>query len=983
MNETGKQYWRGIEDSGLGKAADELVTSIIPAGTPDWLHREFPEGAFELDAPSRRTLFKLMGASLGLAGLTACSRPVEKIFPASKGVEDVIPGNPTYYSTVTSLGGCGTGLLVESHEGRPTKIEGNPEHPFSKGACSAFAQASILGLYDPDRCREVLNDGRKSSWEEFANFAREHFDPSRRSQRIRFLSGRINSPSLAALREQTLAKYPDARWVEYEPLSEDEAIAGAGMAFGRAVRPLYHFDHADVILSLDCDFLGLDAPTVTYTRDFAKGRRVASEKDTMNRLYVVESQFSVTGGMADHRLPLRSSDIPAFALDLARQLKVLPPALTVLNGTDLKLKWSAALARDLNRNRGRCLIVAGPRQPAIVHALAHAINQALGNAGKTVAYLDAVDSPHGSALQSLASEMRAGQVDALVILGGNPVYDAPADLEFGAALSHVPATVYAGIEPNETAALATWNLPEAHYLEAWSDARALDGTVSIQQPLIRPLFGGRTHAEILALILDNKEQSGYDIVRKRWLAQWPAASAEKLWRKALHDGVIPNTAFERIEPAIDLGRVAFESAKISKPRQQDLEITFYPSASTYDGRFANNGWLQEAPDPITKLTWDNAALLSPSTAKRLGVNTEDVVVIESTGRHLEMPVWIQPGHADGAISVALGYGRTHCGRVGKDVGHNAYLLRTSSAPHTAPVTIQKTGRTYPLAATQHHHSMEGRPIVREASLEQYRKDPDFAAKAAPEVEHFSIFGEHSYTEGNQWGMAIDLNACVGCNACVLACQAENNIAIVGKDQVRRGREMHWIRMDRYYAGPEDNPESVTQPVACQQCEIAPCETVCPVAATSHSPEGLNDMAYNRCVGTRYCANNCPYKVRRFNFLDYHKEWPEVEKMVFNPDVTVRMRGVMEKCTYCVQRIQEKKIQAKVEGHRPIRDGEIVTACQQTCPAEAIVFGNINDPASRVSQLSKQNRDYALLGELNTRPRTTYLAKLRNPNPELS
>ncbi|MGA2436769.1 MAG: 4Fe-4S dicluster domain-containing protein, partial [Bryobacteraceae bacterium] len=699
--------------------------------------------------------------------------------------------------------------------------------------------------------------------------------------------------------------------------------------------------------------------------------------------YVVESQFSVTGGMADHRLRLRASEVPGFAVELGRQLGVLPPVLTVLNGADTSRKWLAAVARDLKRNRGQCVVVAGPRQPAIVHALAHAINQALGNAGKTVTYLDERDAPQLPALKRLAAEMHAGQVDTLVMFGGNPAYDAPADLDFSRALSKVPVTVYAGIEPNETAALAKWSLPEAHYLEAWSDARALDGTVSIQQPLIRPLFGGRTHAEVLALISGSKDQRGYEIVRNFWLTQWPADSAESIWRKALHDGVVPDTAFRSIEPAIDAKRIAAEAAKLTNLRSDALEIAFYPSASAYDGRFANNGWLQEAPDPITRLTWDNVAILSPATARRLGLNSEEVVAIESAGRSLEAPVWIQPGHVDNAISIALGYGRTHCGRVGKNVGRNAYLLRTSAALYAASCTLRKTGRTYPLAATQHHNSMEGRPLVREASLEEYGRHPDFAAKAGPEVQRVSIFGEHSYSEGNQWGMAIDLNSCVGCNACVLACQAENNIAIVGKDQVRRGREMHWIRMDRYYAGSEDEPESVTQPVACQQCENAPCETVCPVAATSHSPEGLNDMAYNRCVGTRYCANNCPYKVRRFNFLNYHKEWPEIEKMAFNPDVTVRMRGVMEKCTYCVQRIQEKKIQAQAEGHRPVRDGEIVTACQQTCPAEAIVFGNINDPKSRVSQLRRQNRDYALLGELNTRPRTTYLAKLRNPNPELS
>jgi molybdopterin-containing oxidoreductase family iron-sulfur binding subunit len=541
-------------------------------------------------------------------------------------------------------------------------------------------------------------------------------------------------------------------------------------------------------------------------------------------------------------------------------------------------------------------------------------------------------------------------------------------------------SIHLGAEPNETAAFAKWHLPEANYLEAWGDARALDGTVSIQQPLIQPLFNGRTAAEVLALISGYNDRRGYDIVRNHWLAKWPAETAEKTWRRCLHDGIVPDTAFAEVHPVPDAKRI---TAALGRNRAVNgIEVAFYPSAATWDGRFANNGWLQESPDPMTKLTWDNAALLSPSTARQLGVANGDMIAIAAGGREATLPVWIQPGHADQAISVALGYGRTHCGRVGRRVGHNVYPIRTASALHSSAATVRKTGGAYKLATTQEHHSMEGRPIVREASIEHYREEPAFAKKPDGKGELFQLFPEFAYDQGNQWGMAIDLNACTGCNACVLACQAENNIPIVGKEQVARGREMHWIRLDRYYSGPEDNPEAVTHPVACQQCENAPCESVCPVAATNHSPEGLNDMAYNRCVGTRYCANNCPYKVRRFNFLDYHKDIQEVEKMAYNPDVTVRMRGVMEKCTYCVQRIQEKKIQAKAEGRRALRDGEILTACQQTCPAEAIVFGNINDPASRVSQLKKENRNYGILTELNTRPRTSYLAKLRNPNPEL-
>jgi molybdopterin-containing oxidoreductase family iron-sulfur binding subunit len=937
---------------------------------------EFPEGASVLDDASRRTLLKLMGASLGLAGLTACSRPVENILPASRGVEDQIPGNPLFYATAMTLGGTATGLLVEAHDGRPTKVEGNPDHPFSRGAASAFHQASILGLYDPDRSREVVHEGQASTWEEFAAFVNERF---REPGRLRFLSQTVNSPSLEALRAHALAGFPRAKWVEYEPISDDEALAGAELAFGQTVQPIYRFEHADTILSLDSDFLALDSPTLTYTTDFAARRRVASGKDSMNRLYVVESQFSVTGAMADHRLRMRAGDIADFAADLARELGLFPAGLVVLN-QDPRRKWLAAVARDLKRSAGRSLVIAGPRQPAAVHAAAHWINHALGNAGKTVSYTATARRPQVPALKELAAEMAAGQVETLVILGGNPAYDAPADLEFGAAMRKVPVTVHVGVERNETGVLATWHVPEAHYLESWGDARAVDGTASIQQPLIQPLYGGRTIAEVVALLSANNDQRAYDIVRSYWLARWPAAHGEKMWRQCLHDGSIRDTADPAIAPMPRAKEIA--AALAAARPTPGIEVTFHPSASTWDGRFANNGWLQEAPDPMTKLTWDNAALLSPATARHLGVSNGDTILIAAAGAGIEMPVWIQPGHAEQSISLALGYGRTVCGRVGHGAGQNTYRLRTTSALHRiGGVTVTKTGRTYKLATTQAHNSMEGRPLVREAAIEDYRRQPAFAKKPDEKTHLFQLFPRFSYDQGNQWGMAIDLNSCIGCNACVLACQAENNIPIVGKEQVLRGREMHWIRLDRYYGG-EDDARAVTQPVACQQCENAPCESVCPVAATSHSPEGLNDMVYNRCVGTRYCANNCPYKVRRFNFLDYHKEIQETEKMAFNPDVTVRMRGVMEKCTYCVQRIQEKKIQAQAEGRRALRDGEILTACQQTCPTNAIVFGNINDPSSRVSQLKKQSRDYTILTELNTRPRTSYLAKLRNPNPEL-
>jgi molybdopterin-containing oxidoreductase family iron-sulfur binding subunit len=919
---TGREFWRSL---------DEL------SNRPEfrqWLHREFPENASELaDGASRRTLLKLMAASFGLAGLTACTRPVEKILPAAKSAEGYVPGRPLYFATAMSLGGSVIGLLAESNEGRPTKIEGNPSHPFSRGVSNAFAQASVLSLYDPDRARAVLHRGRKSSWEEFAAFARKHFG---QPGRLRFLSQAVTSPSLEAVRKHALDRFPGAKWIEWEPLNRDQEIEGAILAFGRPLRPVYRFDQADVVLSLDADFLGLDAPAATAIRDFTSRRR----GDRMNRLYVVESQFSATGAMADHRRRMRASEMHALAVELAREIEKPSSA----SG------WAAAAARDLKSSRG--LVVVGPRQPAAVHALAHRVNYALGNHG--VGYVEVRGfRPQLDQLKELASE----PVDTLVILGGNPAYDLPADTSFPKA----GIVIHLAAEENETAVLADWVLPEAHYLESWGDARTLDGTASIQQPLIEPLHGGRTAAEVVALISGYKDQRAYDIVRNHWSLDEPE------WRKCLHDGIVPGTGLQPAEAAPLRTDRSSETAPV-----KGIEVVFYPSSSTWDGRFANNGWMQEAPDPMTKLTWDNAALLSPATARNIGVETGDVVVIKSGGGQAEMPVLVQPGHADDSISLALGYGRTRCGRVGENVGHNAYPLRTTAGLHFAAAEIRKTGRRYPLATTQEHHSMEGRDLVRIG-----------AAGAKHHSKSLPLYREHVYDQGNQWGMAIDLSACVGCNACLVACQAENNIPIVGKEQVLRGREMHWIRMDRYYTGSEHDPQAVIQPVACQQCESAPCESVCPVAATSHSPEGLNDMAYNRCVGTRYCANNCPYKVRRFNFLDFHKGLAETEKMVFNPEVTVRMRGVMEKCTYCVQRIEESRIRARAEGRRTLRDGEVTPACAQACPAEAIVFGNINDPGSRVAALRKQERNYSLLEELNTKPRTTYLAKLTNPNPELS
>jgi MoCo/4Fe-4S cofactor protein with predicted Tat translocation signal len=982
---SGPKYWRSL---------DHL------AGTKEfsaWVHREFPANASELlDGNSRRTVLKLMAASFGLAGMTACRRPVEHILPYAKGVEDMIPGHPYFYTTVMSLSGGVSGLLVEAHDGRPTKIEGNADHPGSMGAATAMQQAAILGLYDPDRSSTVLEGGKESDWTKFEAAVKSLSLGD--GSGLRFLSESVTSPSLSSLRGDALKKFPKAKWIEYEPISRENERAGLSTAFGQPVELLPQLDKAKVIVALDADFLGLDSPTVVPTKQFSKGRKFSSEEDfdKANRLYAVESQFSLTGANADHRLRMRSGEVKQFAMDLASSLGAVPGLNVMQGASDKRAKFLAAVVKDLKAAGPGALVVVGARQPAIVHAIAAGINQSLGSAA--VSYVkpvgDKVDSGV-DALKALTNEIASGQVQTLVILGGNPAYTAPADLQFAVALSKVANSIHLGLDDDETAAAAKWHVPEAHFLESWSDARTVDGVVAIQQPLISPLYGGKTAAEIVALLIDAKDKKAYDIVKNYWQDQWPAKDKEAAWRKALNDGVVASAKpSEAAKISVDTKKLAGAIGTEAKASAPGIEVSFYPSASAWDGRFANNGWMQEAPDPITKLVWGNAAMISPATAREQKLEDGDMIAISRGNYKLEAAVMIQPGHTDNAVSIALGYGRVRCGRVGKDVGFNANLIRTSDAYWFGDgFQIASTGNKHKHATTQEHgvpgdhdvnaEHMNERPLYREASIEEYKKQPKVIEEMSEVPALHSVYPEIVYDKGNQWGMAIDLTSCTGCNACVVACQAENNIPVVGKEQVMRGREMHWIRMDRYYTGPEEDPRLVEQPIPCMQCENAPCENVCPVAATTHSPEGLNDMAYNRCVGTRYCLNNCPFKVRHFNFLNFHRHDSPEFAMAQNPDVTVRMRGVMEKCTYCVQRIQETKIKAKIEGRRPIKDGEIVTACQQTCPADAIVFGNINDPESRVSKLKKQERNYAMLAELDIKPRTTYLAKLRNPNPELS
>jgi molybdopterin-containing oxidoreductase family iron-sulfur binding subunit len=951
-----------------------------------FLHAEFPEQARAwLEPMSRRDLLRLMGASIALAGFTACTRaPAEQIVPYVRAPEEFVPGQPLFFATAMSVGGFAKGVIVESHMGRPTKVEGNPDHPASLGATDIFGQASVLGLYDPDRSQVVIHEGRIASWESFV----AAMDPALEEQRLkkgaglRILTDTITSPTLADQLRALLTEFPAAKWHPFEAITRDNARAGARLAFGENVQERHDLDAADVIVSLDADFLGSGAADLHDTRHFSARRRPGTGRGDMNRLYVIESTPSITGAMADHRLRLPARAIEDAAFALAQRLTSSESAPARESGSDATARFLDALARDLLGHRGSSLVMAGDAQPARVHALAHLINTALDNNGRTVDYTDVVEVRSTDDMQSvrdLAADMERGLVDLLIIAGGDPVFTAPRDIAFAERLSHVKLRVHLGLYEDETSALCHWHVPEAHYLESWSDARAFDGTVSIVQPLIAPLYGGKSAIELIAALRGKSGLSAYDIVRDYWRDRFSVAEFEQRWQRALNDGFIAGTALPSKDVSLE---ASLDALRPDAASPGGLEIVFRPDPTIWDGRFANNGWLQELPKPLTKLTWDNAAILSPTSARRRNLETGDVAELRYRGATLRAPVWILPGQADESVTLSLGYGRTRGGRIAAGIGVNAFALRTSDAPWgDAGLEILKTGERYDLASTQHHFSMEGRDLVRVGTIAEFTRDPRFAQQ--PDIE--AAAGESLYPgfayHGHAWGLTVDLNACTGCNACVVACQAENNIPVVGKTEVGRGREMHWIRIDRYFEGDPADPAMYHEPVMCMHCENAPCELVCPVGATVHSDEGLNQMVYNRCVGTRYCSNNCPYKVRRFNFFQY-ADWntPSL-KGLRNPDVTVRSRGVMEKCTYCVQRINVAKIQAEKED-RPLRDGEIVTACEAVCPARAIVFGDLNDPNSRVAKLKADPRNYGLLVDLNTRPRTTYLARLTNPNPDL-
>ena len=953
-------YWRALKD--IGRPGDYNRTDEFYAGSVEWP-----------DELSRRDFIRLAGASVALAGFTSCTKQsLERIVPYVKQPEEIIPGKPLRFATATQLGGFGQGLLVTSHEGRPTKIEGNPNHPASLGATTIWGQAEVLDLYDPDRAQTITTGGTIQTKDDFWNALNLALEPVKAASgsTLRILTQRIASPTLVAQLQDILKRFPAARWCSWDPLNPDSSSG---------FEKVYDFSKARVIVALDSDFLYAHPFALRYARDFASVRRVVEPGDArMVRLYAAEPTPTITGSNADHRIAVAARNILELAQEIAAEIR---GGLLVPNPNQ---NWIEAVVADLKANRGASVVLAGETQPAEVHEIVDQINNAFGNDGITVSTAPPIPLPaKPTGLAKLVDEMQRGEVEVLVILGGNPIYDAPVDLNFGEALEKVRLRIHHSVHFNETSRNSHWHVPETHFLESWSDTRAFDGTVSIVQPLIEPMYSGISAHELLDAVIGNSPRTAYEIVRERWQATNQSADFEMKWRRALSDGFVRDLA----APAIAESRSVQSANPGKSPTEQPplLEVVFRPDGNIRDGRYANNAWLQELPRQFSKLVWDNAALISPQLAKHENLENGDIVDLTFRDRTISAPVWIQPGQAENSVVLPLGYGREVAGRVGRKVGFNAYILRTSDALWFGNgLTVRKTGQKHSLVSVQEHHGIEvDRGILHDGTLEEFASDPHFAQKSdqlPPRDETLYRPNQFPYN-GYKWAMIVDLNTCIGCHACTIACQAENNIPVVGKQQVSLHREMHWIRVDTYHSGGATDPRFTHQPVPCMHCETAPCEVVCPVGATVHDNEGLNLQVYNRCVGTRYCSNNCPYKVRRFNFLEYNNGLSPSEKLVKNPDVTVRCRGVMEKCTYCLQRINEARIKSELE-QREIRDGEVTPACAQVCPAEAITFGNMNDPQSRVSRLKRSPLNYSMLGQLNTQPRTTYLAKLRNPNRQL-
>lgn len=1022
---TGRRFWKNLDELAETPAFHDLMREEFPrqagsmSGPGEWV-----------DAVSRRGFLKVMGASLALAGMAGCTKqPDEPIFPYIKQPEDLVLGKPMFFATAYPFPTGAIPVLIKSDSFRPIKVEGNPEHPISRGKSDAFSQATLLDLYDPDRSQHVLHRGEVSAWGDFQQAFATAAKKTNGGQGIYFLSETVTSPTLAAQWKQLQQAYPQAKLVQWEPVNSDSSRAASKAAFGSYTDAQYKLEDADIILSLDADFLGgIGHPGfLPLAAGYAERHRYEEGK-TPNRLYVVETMPTVTGFKAEHRLALKPSDISKFAQALATG--AAPQGLSVD-----QQKFFTVLNDDLKKSGGRCVVIPGEQASPAVHAAAFALNSSLGAVGKTVIYTETVNpmpSEQVADFKSLVADMTAGKVQWLVVMGVNPVYAAPSDLHFADAYKNVPVTAHLGSHVDETGSVSTWHINKSHYLESWSDARAYDGTISIIQPMIDPMYGGKSAHDMFQALSDNPQASAYDVVVAN-AKTYVKGDFGSSWRKALHDGWVEGTAF----PAKGNGAGKSAVASFVAASSSGLEVSFRPDPSLYDGRFANLGWLQELPKQVTNLSWDNAAIMSIATMAELKLEESDPVKVEFNGREVIAPALMVPGHPDGVITMHLGFGRgVEAGRVATGVGFDAYQIRTSDAPLAlAGATARKVPGTYDLCITKVHniehrdsfaqhdlekplsdkegvyslagHEAMERSIIRYATVAEVKKNPNFAHedgasgtlidKVGYSPQGETVPKENSFFPNswnyekqdpsslkiqNAWGMAIDLNSCIGCNACIVSCYAENNIPVVGREQVKVGRNMQWLRIDTYFEGDLHAPKAHFQPMACQHCENAGCEQVCPVGATIHTPEGLNMMVYNRCVGTRYCSNNCPYKVRRFNFLLYSDYDTESLKFMRNPDVTVRSRGVMEKCSYCVQRIEAAKIIADKE-NRAIRDGEIVTACQQACPTSAITFGNINDKASKVAKAKAEERDYQVLADLAFRPRTTYTAGVINPNPELA
>lgn len=1002
-------YWKSLNELAQNKEYRNFV------------EREFPEDATELsDQVSRRSFLRVMGASIALAGFASCRKPIQKILPYSRQPEDMVLGEPLFYATAMPFQDTVSGLLVTNVEGRPNKIEGNEDHPGSTGRTSIYNQASILGLYDQDRSRSPRQNDERATKDEFIAFASEHF--SDRNRRILFIDEATSSPTYNRLKNDALSGFPNAEWVTYEPFSDRNAIEGTQIAFGQRLRTVNHYDNADLVVALDDDFMSPQAHknSVENSVKLTSRRKVESTDDTMSRIYSIENAFTSTGSYADHRLRLKSSQIAPFTYALAAKLSESVGGLDAFSGVVNEFSnhnWINILASELISNRGSSVVSAGADHTPETHAAVAAINVALGNNDNTITYHSLPflnDRDEYTAFLNAVSELKAGVYDTLVMVGTNIAFNAPSDLDLVQALTNVETKIHLSDYIDETSRVSNWHVNRAHYIETWGDGHSFTGERSIIQPQILPLFDGLSEVEFLSIILNGELTSGYELVQDTWKNLF-TSDFNKQWETVLHDGVHQESEFAQANVSIAANFSSTMSSVINAESVSGIEIAIKPDARIYDGRYANNGWLMELPEPMTKITWDNVALMSAATAEKIGIDPErsfknnDVPLVRITaqGETIEIAAWVEPGHADDSITLTVGYGRNNLGRVADGVGVNTYPLRTSQTMFFQAANVEPAGGTYEIACVQDHHSLEGRDMIRTATLDQYKEKPDFASFesfhgfAVPGMKEalakgddrgpISLFTEQYGPDHQpQWGMTIDLNSCFGCGVCTIACQAENNIPVIGKREVGRRRIMHWIRTDRYYVGDVDNPTAYHQPVPCMHCELAPCEQVCPVAATTHSEDGINQMTYNRCIGTRYCANNCPFKVRRFNFFNYTKEYlttgddPEIIQMAMNPEVTVRFRGVIEKCTYCVQRVNRGKIKSKIAtGSRKPEDGAVKTACQQACPANAISFGDLTDNNSEVSRNKRNDRNYVMLEEINVRPRTSYLARLTNKNPELA